>query len=147
MHTEKGILIRTHVEMCDWERPLRRFETTTALLQVKQFILDHTLIKSTTETHTATLAGPHSAFGDNGIFSTRQLALTCWVVNRLQAIILSIHGDVQAESGNRNRGDKSCLLLWVWYSSFALTQLFQWTRKCQGHNILHNNSKSLQILH
>lgn len=87
--------------------------STTALFQIKHFILYHTLIKSTAETHTATLIGPHRAYGDNGIFSTLQLALTCWVVNRLQAIILSIQDNVHAESSNRNTGDKSSLPLLV----------------------------------
>lgn len=73
--------------------------TATALFHVKEFILYQTLIKSTTKnTHTGTLAGPHRAYGGNGILSTVQLALTCRVVNRLQAIILPIQDDVYAKA-------------------------------------------------
>lgn len=81
--------------------------------------------------------------GDNGIFSTLQLAFTCWVVNRLQAIILSIQYGVHAEKssgGNRDGINPPG-------ASFSLmersdSESSKWTRERQGHNI-HRTKKLL----
>lgn len=68
------------------------------LSDLKQFILYQALLKSTAGTPAQERSlGRMARSGDNGIFSTLQLALTCWVVNRLQAIILSIQDGVDAE--------------------------------------------------
>lgn len=78
------------------------------LSDLKQFILYQALLKSTAGTPAQERSlGRMARTGDNGIFSTLQLALTCWVVNRLQAIILSIqdgaHAEKKATAGTRRR--------------------------------------------
>lgn len=57
---------------------MSRNTETDYIIKAKQFILYHTLIKSTTEWHTAALTGPHSARKDNGIFSWFSQG---WVMN------------------------------------------------------------------
>lgn len=104
-------------------RATKTLATTDALTQVKQFILYHTPLKSNPQKHTHTQkhsVGHIERMGIMGFCSTLQLALTCWVVNRLRAIILFIHDDdVHAKKRQKHRGDKSSVLLLVSSSSFA----------------------------
>lgn len=73
----------------------------------RQFILYQALLKSTAGTPAQERSlGRMARSGDNGIFSTLQLALTCWVVNRLQAIILSIQDGVHAEKSSGGNTDE-----------------------------------------
>lgn len=77
------------------------------LSDLKQFILYQALLKSTAGTPAQERSlGRMARTGDNGIFSTLQLALTCWVVNRLQAIILSIQDGGHAEKKKAAAGTR-----------------------------------------
>lgn len=111
--TQRKANTRCHVSLLTATRILG---TTTTLFHVKQFILYQTLIKSTAKvTHAEALTGPRRASRNNGIFSLLQLALTCWVENRLQPVILLIQDDVHTARNGRNTA-KSSLALWVWWS-------------------------------
>lgn len=94
-------LVNIPLPSCSWMQPHYNI-----LSDLKQFILYQALLKSTTGTPAKERSlGRMARSGDNGIFSTLQLALTCWVVNRLQAIILSIQDGVHAEKSSGGNAD------------------------------------------